>query len=74
MNDFLSFEVEESSWMDGLTSFDNISVTFPWISTCRLMASDQEVGHLHFLPHLRHLEVDSPDILYLKRVPQRCLN
>ena len=48
----------ESSWIDGLTSFANISVTFPWISTCRLMASDQEVGHLNFLPHLRHLEVD----------------
>ena len=29
------------------------------------MASDQEVAHLNFLPHLRHLEVDSPDIFYL---------
>jgi len=51
----------ESSWMDGLTSFANISVTFPWISTCRLMASDQEVAHLNFLPHLRHLEVEFSD-------------
>jgi len=51
----------ESSWMDGLTSFANISVTFPWISTCRLMASDQEVGHLNFLPHLCHLEVEFSD-------------
>ena len=51
--------------MDGLTSFANISVTFPWISTCRLMASDQEVGHLNFLPHLCHLEVDSTQISHL---------
>jgi len=51
----------ESSWMDGLTSFANISVTFPWISTCRLMASDQEVGHLNFLPRLCHLEVEFSD-------------
>ena len=47
----------ESSWIDGLTSFSNISATFPWISTCRLMASDQDVGYLKFLPHLCHLEV-----------------
>merc|ERR1719220_862472 len=45
----------ESSWIDGLTSFSNISATFPWISTCRLMASDQDVGYLKFLPHLCHL-------------------
>ena len=44
--------------MEGLTSFGNISTTFPHISSCRLTASDQEVGHLNDLPHLRHLEVD----------------
>ena len=43
--------------MDGLTSFANISTTFPNISSCRLMASDQEVEHLIDLPHLRQLEV-----------------
>ena len=44
-------------WMDGLTSFANISTTFPHISSCRLLASDQEVGHLNDLPNLRQLEV-----------------
>ena len=45
-------------WMDGLTSFANISTTFPHISSCRLVASDREVGHLNDLPNLRQLEVD----------------
>ena len=45
-------------WMDGLTSFANISSTFPHISSCRLVASDREVGHLNDLPNLRQLEVD----------------
>ena len=44
-------------WMDGLTSFANISTTFPHISSCRLLVSDQEVGHLNDLPRLRQLEV-----------------
>ena len=52
--------------MDGLTSFANISATFPWISTCRLMASDLEVGHLNFLPHLCHLEVAPTTLSNLK--------
>ena len=43
--------------MDGLTSFANISTTFPHISSCRLVASDKEIGHLNDLPHLRQLEV-----------------
>ena len=45
--------------MDGLTSFANISTTFPHISSCRLVASDREIGHLNDLPHLRQLEVDN---------------
>ena len=44
-------------WMDGLTSFANISSMFPHISSCRLVASDREVGHLNDLPNLRQLEV-----------------
>ena len=43
--------------MDGLTSFANISTTFPHISSCRLVASDKEIEHLNDLPHLRQLEV-----------------
>ena len=43
--------------MDGLTSFANIATAFPHISSCRLLVSDQEVGHLNDLPHLRQLEV-----------------
>jgi len=48
-------------WMDGLTSFANISTTFPHISSCRLVASDREIGHLNDLPHLRQLEVEFSD-------------
>ena len=43
--------------MDGLTSFANISTTFPHIFSCRLVASDKEIEHLNDLPHLRQLEV-----------------
>ena len=45
--------------MDGLTSFANISTTFPHISSCHLVASDKEIEHLNDLPHLRQLEVDN---------------
>jgi len=48
-------------WMDGLTSFANISTTFPHISSCRLVASDREIEHLKDLPHLRQLEVEFSD-------------
>ena len=53
-----------SPWMDGLTSFANISSTFPHISSCRLVASDREVGHLNDLPNLRQLEVDKYTITF----------
>ena len=67
----------ESSWVDGPISFSNITLTFPWISTCRIMASDQEIAHLHSLTHLCHLEVEFSDdpgpglLSFLRKHPNR---
>jgi len=67
----------ESSWVDGPTSFSNITLMFPWITTCRIMASDQEIAHLHSLTHLCHLEVEFSDdpgpglLSFLRKHPNR---